>query len=336
MPRPSTRTILLLLATLFLSGCGGTQAIGLPPPDPQPTLQVSAQTGSTAASRPNAIPADAVKQLPEDDPFAPVLHVEAWEPPVPLPAPVNTAGAEDSPFISPDGGTLVFFFTPDASIPAERQLHDGVTGLYISTRSGQAWDEPRRLTLQLPGEVSLDGCGFLQGEILWFCSARIGNRRAIDVWIATLSDGVPIQWVNAGERLNRELQIGEMHLSADGSVLYFHGRDAEGDVDLFRTTRQGDTWSAAEPLFTINSPETDGWPFVTQDGQELWFTRTYQGTPAIYRSLRAGNEWTEPELVLSSFAGEPTLDSAGNLYFVHHFIRDGVILDADIYVATRR
>jgi hypothetical protein len=35
------------------------------------------------------------------------------------------------------------------------------------------------------------------------------------------------------------------------------------------------------------------------------------------------------------FAGEPTLDAQGNLYFVHHFYRDGVMIEADIYTAVR-
>jgi hypothetical protein len=85
----------------------------------------------------------------------------------------------------------------------------------------------------------------------------------------------------------------------------------------------------------VNSPEVDGWPYVSPDGQELWFTRTYQGSPAIYRSHRIAGAWSEPELIVSQFAGEPSLDVEGNLYFVHHWIRDGVILDADLYVACK-
>jgi len=42
-------------------------------------------------------------------------------------APVNTSGGEDSPFLLPDSQTLYFFFTPDVSIPTEKQLFDGVT-----------------------------------------------------------------------------------------------------------------------------------------------------------------------------------------------------------------
>jgi len=69
----------------------------------------------------------------------------------------------------------------------------------------------------------------------------------------------------------------------------------------------------------------------------LWFLRTYRGAPAIFRSKRGtdGN-WSKPELIVSSFAGEPSLDSEGNLYFTHHYFRDGKMLEADIYFAKRK
>jgi hypothetical protein len=76
--------------------------------------------------------------------------------------------------------------------------------------------------------------------------------------------------------------------------------------------------------------------FLSQDGTELWITRTYMGTPAIYRSTRTETGWTTPELILSQFAGEPNLDDAGNIYFVHHYMKDGVFLQADIYVAYKK
>ena len=67
-----------------------------------------------------------------------------------------------------------------------------------------------------------------------------------------------------------------------------------------------------------------------------WILRRYLGSPALLRSKWSGNGWREPELIISQFATEPTLDNAGNLYFVHHFIENGRILDADIYVAYRK
>jgi len=41
-------------------------------------------------------------------------------------------------------------------------------------------------------------------------------------------------------------------------------------------------------------------------------------------------------MIISQFAGEPTLDKEGNIYFTHHFFKDGVMLEADIYVAMKK
>ena len=97
-----------------------------------------------SASTPTNTPLDRysllpqVKYGPESD-FWPPTAVDGWSKPVPLPFPVNTAGGEDSPFILPDGQTLYFFFTPDVSRPAEKQLFDGVTGIWVTHRDGESW-----------------------------------------------------------------------------------------------------------------------------------------------------------------------------------------------------
>ena len=33
----------------------------------------------------------------------------------------------------------------------------------------------------------------------------------------------------------------------------------------------------------------------------------------------------------SRFAGEPSLDNEDNVYFTHHFFKDGKMIEADIY-----
>lgn len=42
------------------------------------------------------------------------------------------------------------------------------------------------------------------------------------------------------------------------------------------------------------------------------------------------------ELIVSQFAGEPTLDKDGNIYFVYHYYRDSEMIEADIYVAYKK
>jgi hypothetical protein len=86
----------------------------------------------------------------------------------------------------------------------------------------------------------------------------------------------------------------------------------------------------------VNTAGNEGWPFVSRDGTELWFTRTHQGSPAIFLSVTHNGGWQEPVLVISQFAAEPTLDNEGNVYFTHHFFSDGEMIEADIYVEYRK
>ena len=81
--------------------------------------------------------------LPENDLQPPQLLVMGFTQPTPVPGLVNTAGAEDSPFITPDGKTLYFFFTSDVRVPVEKQLLDGVTGVYRSRLVDGRWIDPQ-------------------------------------------------------------------------------------------------------------------------------------------------------------------------------------------------
>ena len=311
--------VLLVLLSLVLSGCGRVLD---PEPEPFEVLP-----------RESKIPDDAEKVVPDSDSFLPILLSEEFEYPVPMEGPVNTAGGEDSAFITPDGQNFYFFFTPAVNIPAENQLHDGVTGIYWSQKRSGVWTEPERVVLN--DDVSLDGCEFVRGGTMWFCSVRTGNLREIDFYTAELREGEWSNWQNAGERLNLEIGIGEMHLSAAGTELFFHADKpgGTGGLDIWLTVKKDGQWQDATPVEPVNTSFDEGWPFLTEDGRQLWFTRFYQGAPAIYRSINNGIDWQEPELIVYQFAAEPSLDLAGNLYFTHHFFRDGQMVEADIYVA---
>ncbi|MEO0108040.1 MAG: hypothetical protein ABIK62_02565 [candidate division WOR-3 bacterium] len=284
-------------------------------------------------TRAETIPPDAVKMTPETDFWPPILCDSAhWEQPVPVHGRVNTAGAEDSPFVTPDGQNLYFFFTPDPDIPAERQVIDRVTGIWWSKRSGDTWCEPERVFL---GEVeALDGCEFVQGDTMWFASVRRGNYSEIDIYSARLRNGVWGDVRNVGRRLSQTLDIGEFHVSRDWQTVYFHANrpGGYGDLDIWKVGRSGDTWGTPENLGpAINSSGFDGWPYLSQDGKELWITRP---GPSLWRAELKGGEWQEPQEVMRCFAAEASLDNAGNLYFCHHFYDTlSHMIEADIYVA---
>jgi hypothetical protein len=291
--------------------------------------------GYPDVTREEKLPSDIAKRTPDTDQHPPILHSSQFESPVPLSAAVNTSGAEDSPFVLPDGNTLYFFFTPDVRVPPEKQLLDEVSGVWVCRKEGDSWTEAVRVWLQKPGKLALDGAVAIQGGEMWFASAREGYED-VNMFTAEWADGKWLNWTYAGDRLMKEIQIGEVHLHGDD--LYFHSARSggAGDDDIWVTTRSGTSWSDPLNIAPVNTAARDAYPFVSTDGNELWFTRTYLGSPGVFRSVKTGGVWGAPELIVSQFAGEPTLDDAGNLYFVHHFYEDGVKIEADIYVARRK
>ena len=140
------RKILLpLVILLIVCGCDVLE----PQPTPISTIP--------HVDRESLIPATQTKIFPETDNYPIRSESPEYEDPEPLPYPVNTAGAEDSAFITPDGKTLYVWFTPDVSKPAEEQVSDGVTGIYVFHKIDGSWRSAERIWLTDPGKVALDG-----------------------------------------------------------------------------------------------------------------------------------------------------------------------------------
>ncbi|MFH1786020.1 MAG: hypothetical protein ABH842_06340 [Candidatus Micrarchaeota archaeon] len=308
------RILYLILVIVFLFGCTNQE---------------------TVYNRLDSIPSDAVKITPQVDFYPPILHSSEWYAPAPLTSTINSAGAEDSPFISSDGNTFYFFFTPDVRVPVEKQVIDNVTGIYWSKKINGSWSTPERIILQDKGKLSLDGCEFIQGNKMWFCSAREGYT-GLHWFTAELKNG---KWENwQSEPFKDEYEVGELHITSDGQELYFHSSrvGGKGGYDMWVSENLGGQWQEPTNIEIVNTGDNEGWPFINEDKTELWFTRFYLGSPAVFRSKSINGSWSEPELIVSQFAGEPTLDNQGNLYFVHHFYDNGTMLEADIYVAYKK
>ena len=290
-------------------------------------------TSSPTPDRESLIPSGQVKILPESDLYPPQSFSSQYADPHPLPYPVNTTGAEDSAFIIPDGQTLYLWFTPDPNAPVEEQLVDGVTGIYSFQKLGDGWSSAQRVHLQEPSKHALDGCGFVQENVIYFCSAREGYT-GLHWFTAQFREGRWMDWTLVD--FPEHYQVGELHITTDGNKLFFHSSRSGGfgGYDIWKSEKVGDGWGEPVNLAVVNSLQSDGWPFITPDGNELWFTRG-NGAPELWRSLRVDGSWSTPERMFAPFAGEASLDMAGNVYFTHHFYKDNIMLEADIYVAER-
>jgi hypothetical protein len=129
-------------------------------------------------------------------------------------------------------------------------------------------------------------------------------------------------------------QVSELRFSADGRQVY-SGSDqlgGKGGIDIWRSSLVNGNRQVPVTISAVNTVDREGWPALNPAEDELWFYRDY----SIWRSKLVEGEWQASEIVVSPQAGEPTLDAAWNLYFVHHYYREGKIIEADIYVAYRK
>ncbi|HKZ44318.1 MAG TPA: hypothetical protein VJZ78_04695 [Anaerolineales bacterium] len=314
-----SRLIGLIIFAVVLSGLTGCSQLAQTPENP------------VILDRNLKIPTDAVKVLPETDIAPPVTISSEYSQPVPVPGLVNSAGGEDSPFILPDGKTLYFWFTPDVSKPAQAQILDGVTGIYVSNLVGGAWGKPARVILQDSGKLAGDGCEFVMGDTIWFCSAREGYE-GMNWFKAEFLNGSWQKWQLV--EFDPSYEVGELHISSDGKDLYFASTrpGGMGNMDIWVSHWLDGRWNEPGNIMEVNTQDNEGWPALNPAGDELWFLRNF----GIWRSKLIDGIWSTPELMISSLAGEPSIDADGNVYFTHHFFKDNVMLEADIYVANKK
>ena len=281
--------------------------------------------------RESIIPEDAIKMNPEIDKIPVQLHSDEFEQPVPMPYPVNTKGAEDSAFIMPDGNILYVWFSPNNKMDVIEQSQDLVTGIYKFERIENGWSDAERIWLVEPGKPHLDGCGFFQDNKVWICGAREGFTGL--KWLTSeYKDG---KWSNPEPvSFNPEYEVGELHISNDGSQLFFHSSrpGGKGGLDIWVSNKVNGEWQTPENLTNVNSEYDEGWPALSPDENELWISKNY----GLWRSKKVDGEWQIPQEIFSALAGEATLDEQGNVYFTHHYYEDDKMIEADIYVAYRK
>ena len=227
-----------LIFLIILAGCSADRG-GVAKPQPTPLIP--------PPDRESLIPASQNKITQEMDIYPPRSETDEYEDPVPLPYPVNTAGAEDSAFVTPDGSTLYVWFTPDVNKPVEEQVTDGVTGIYVFQKVNGNWSAAERVLLQDPGKLALDGCEFVQDNVMWFCTAREGYS-GLHWFTAEFENGRWTNWQLAD--LNPAYEVGELHITADGTELYFHSArpGGQGGYEIWVSKNFGGEWQPPENI----------------------------------------------------------------------------------------
>ncbi|MEM9722142.1 MAG: OmpA family protein [Bacteroidota bacterium] len=111
-----------------------------------------------------------------------------------------------------------------------------------------------------------------------------------DAWLPAKNLGAPV---------NTERNEGAASLSQDGRLLLFticNHPEGLGRCDIFFSTKKGDKWTEARNIGeAINSPAWESQPFLSHDGQTLYFVSDRKGGKGgrdIWFSELSGGHWS--------------------------------------------
>lgn len=278
-----------------------------------------------------------------------------------LPSPINTFGWEDSAEINGTGNVLTFLYTrldlhnaaqgrPEVHLHtpprpgfSDRPNKRYDSDLYSASFSLGKWGNVAPFPTPINDDARLDGSLTLVTDRTSFNQPTLFFSRSWDG-----RRGIFLSWMTAGgwtvpslvPNINDEPLT---HNTADnpfvrGKTLYFE-KHANGSIDLFTSTLP--LCFESTPIANVNTTSNETQPFVDPQGN-LYFTRDFAGFFRFVPSTKAISiiALANPSKHLAGI-GEPTLDNAGNLYFVVVFKAFDVatqmdFCDADIAVMRRK
>jgi Tol biopolymer transport system component len=158
--------------------------------------------------------------------------------------------------------------------------------MWVATRdtTDDPWNQPANLGAKI-NSSAIDGKMSISsdGLSLFFVSTRPGGRGGRDLWVTTrvTTDDSWDPPVNLGANINSAADDSGADISADGLVLIFASNrtGGYGDRDLWVTTQQTSErmpegyWGTPINLGpTVNSTASDTAPYISVDGQTLYFS----------------------------------------------------------------
>lgn len=145
------------------------------------------------------------------------------------------------------------------------------------------------------------------GKTMYFISDMPGGLGGTDIYETRWENGNWTQPVNAGEKINSAGN--DMYPFVDSlGNLYFSstGHRNLGGLDIFKSTKNGGSWSQAENLnYPINSAKDDFGFMIYADNKTGFLSSNRQGTDKIYEFILQASKVNISGKILSKIDGKP-------------------------------
>lgn len=209
-----------------------------------------------------------------------ISHLENgnWSKAQTLPPPINTEKDEFDPFITPDGTKL--FFASNRNNPGAYWDCD----IFVAEWNGESWREPTLYdsVFVTPGLPDWGATLTEDLQTFIFSSGRApAEPRSVQIFRSTWLED---RW-SEPQPLPAPVNSGGWeatpYLTPDGKTLYLNsgrGGADKRDVDIWRFDLVDGRWTNPQRMTgPLLSPQHDYDPFVTPDGNSLYFTSDRQG-----------------------------------------------------------
>ncbi|MFA6023147.1 MAG: hypothetical protein WC781_03605 [Candidatus Pacearchaeota archaeon] len=223
----------------------------------------------------------------------------------PIRVSINTDNWEDGAYITGDGNTLYWAYYPGDL------LNDAMAGSFKGNVNEYQSNKPfttKTLSSISDPPWSVGGVMISGSDMYYMSNKDTGNGKHTT------------QIYKNNERMsfnNPDENQDDPHYCALKDELYFW-KDDTGDKNIY-VYSNNEVKKLPSP---INSGQSDMQPFLTNDCQTMYFTSDRSGSNIIYKSSRSGEDWSSPQIVISSnvAVGEPTFTSDGKtMFFVQIF-----------------
>lgn len=195
----------------------------------------------------------------------------------------------DNPAVSFDGNSIVY---------TERR---GIVNvIFYSRKERGKWQPPKEITNEINAGEDCSSCA-LNSDGTELFLYKTDNYDGT-IYSSSCKDGywTPIKKLN--RNINTKFYESHASISADGNKLFFtSNRDGgQGNLDIYVSEKDGaGDWGPAVNMGpTINTPYNEDTPFITQDGNSLFFSsegHASMGGYDNYKSQLIGSTWETPE-----------------------------------------
>ncbi|MCD4709514.1 MAG: hypothetical protein K8R52_01600 [Bacteroidales bacterium] len=202
---------------------------------------------------------------------------------------INTPYSDIHPVVSGDGTKLAFV----TKLPF-------YNGAFYTEKREDGWSYPQMITQMMgfdadiyPVALSHDGTEM----ILYYDDDYIGN-----LYYSRIEDGLWIPATKMGENISTKFWESHACFSGDGQTLYFtsNRKGTNGGLDIYQSELQPDgKWGIPVNLgTTINTPYNEECPYISEDGQTLYFSSyghyNMGGYDIFYSKKNKDGTWAKP------------------------------------------